>query len=145
MTTESEGVATPPAFIATLRKHGGSEPVTAPLSTVTTSGHHHYLGHFPERERALVVPYRKNNRTATTDEPLLTMGTRDPAALVRPQLRIEDCYWRMLSPREQLRAQRFPDTYQVKGNQEEQTAQAGNAVSPNVAHWHGRAVAAVLG
>ena len=123
-----------------MKNYGGTanpanmaKPVTHPFGTVTTSDHH-----------ALVIPYRKGNRPATTAEPLLTMGTRDPAALVRPQLRIEDCHWRMLTPREQLRAQRFPDTYQVKGTKTEQTAQAGNAVSSNVAHWLGRAIAAVL-
>lgn len=51
----------------------------------------------------------------------------------------------MLQPREHLRAQPFPDSYTVTGNQGEQTMQAGNAVSANVAHFLGNAVAAVLG
>jgi DNA (cytosine-5)-methyltransferase 1 len=51
----------------------------------------------------------------------------------------------MLKPRESLRAQRFPDTYTVTGNQAEQTMQAGNAVSANVAQWIGERLAAVLG
>jgi hypothetical protein len=56
-----------------------------------------------------------------------------------------DCVdWYKEKPREHLRAQRFPDSYVVKGNQGEQTMQAGNAVSANVANWLGRAVAAVL-
>jgi C-5 cytosine-specific DNA methylase len=42
----------------------------------------------------------------------------------------------MLKPREQLRAQHFPDSYIVADNQGEQTMQAGNAVSANVAHAH---------
>jgi DNA (cytosine-5)-methyltransferase 1 len=50
----------------------------------------------------------------------------------------------MLKPREHLRAQRFPDGYVVTGNQGEQTMQAGNAVSANVAHWLGRKVAEAL-
>ena len=50
----------------------------------------------------------------------------------------------MLKPREHLRAQRFPDHYIVTGNHGEQTMQAGNAVSANVAHWLGRVIAAVL-
>jgi len=37
-----------------------------------------------------------------------------------------------------------PDAYVVTGNQGEQTMQAGNAVSANVAHWLGRALAEVL-
>jgi DNA (cytosine-5)-methyltransferase 1 len=50
----------------------------------------------------------------------------------------------MLKPREHLRAQRFPDSYVVTGNKGEQTMQAGNAVSANVAQWLGSRVAAVL-
>jgi site-specific DNA-cytosine methylase len=50
----------------------------------------------------------------------------------------------MLKPREHLRGQRFPDSYIVTGNNGEQTMQAGNAVSSNVAHWLGERVAAVL-
>ena len=51
----------------------------------------------------------------------------------------------MLKPREHLNAQRFPDHYDVKGNQGEQTMQAGNAVSANVPQWLGKRVAEVLG
>jgi DNA (cytosine-5)-methyltransferase 1 len=50
----------------------------------------------------------------------------------------------MLVPREQLRAQSFPDMYEVTGNVGDQTMQAGNAVSANVAQWLGNAAAAVL-
>jgi DNA (cytosine-5)-methyltransferase 1 len=58
---------------------------------------------------------------------------------------VEDCRFRMLQPREHLRAQRFPDSYVVTGNKGEQTMQAGNAVSANVAQWIGQQIAAVLG
>lgn len=102
-----------------MKNYGGTanmaKPVTRPFSTVTTPDH-----------RALVIPYHKGNRPAATDQPLLTMGTREPVALLRPHLSIEDCHWRMLTPR----AQRFPDTYQVEGTKTEQTAQAGNASPP---------------
>ena len=50
----------------------------------------------------------------------------------------------MLKPREHLRAQRFPNAYVVLGNQGEQTMQAGNAVSSNVAQWIGERIAAAL-
>jgi DNA (cytosine-5)-methyltransferase 1 len=110
-------------------------PVSNPLSAVTARDGH-----------ALVVPYRgRRSRATTTAEPLHTLATRDSAALVQPDHPdVMECRLRMLKPREHLRAQRFLDTYIVKGNQGEQTMQAGNAVSANVAHWLGRAVAAVL-
>jgi DNA (cytosine-5)-methyltransferase 1 len=41
----------------------------------------------------------------------------------------------MVQPREQFRAQRFPDTYRLHDNKSQQTAQAGNVVPVNVAQW----------
>jgi DNA (cytosine-5)-methyltransferase 1 len=45
---------------------------------------------------------------------------------------------------QQLLAQRFPTGYIVHGNKGDQTMQAGNAVSCNVAQWVGERVAAAL-
>jgi DNA (cytosine-5)-methyltransferase 1 len=172
ITRDTDALVVPP-FITELRKNQDGRSVGEPLSTVTTSGWHHALtvppsfllrnyGGYLTAERnvipidrpvgtvtandhhALVVPYRRG-RATTTSEPLHTMATRDSAAIVVPSDE-EIMQWllRMLKPREHLRAQRFPDAYVVTGNQSEQTMQAGNAVSANVAHWLGRAVAAVL-
>jgi DNA (cytosine-5)-methyltransferase 1 len=79
------------------------------------------------------------------EQPLATIATREQHGLMHPGIDVEDCSFRMLSPREHLRAQRFPDSYIVTGNKGEQTMQAGNAVSANVATWLGQQVAAVLG
>jgi len=126
-------LATSAPFIVEYRNHADASPVTSPLATVTSGGNHH----------ALVVPYR-NALTKTTDEPFLTMSTVDSAALVGPAVDIDDCWFRMVQPREQLYAQRFPRGYIVHGTKGEQTAQAGNAVSCNVAQWIGERVMAVL-
>lgn len=138
VTRDTDALVTP-AFV--VRNYGGRcqpphavSPITQPFGTISTTGHH-----------ALVVPYRgKRSQARTTAEPLHTVATRDSAALVQPEPDIADCRFRMLKPREHLRAQRFPDDYVVTGNHGEQTMQAGNAVSANVAHWLGAAVAAVL-
>jgi DNA (cytosine-5)-methyltransferase 1 len=140
MARSHDALTTPPFIV----KNNGdyctpeqnAEPVTNPLSSVVVRDHH-----------ALVVPYRgKRGHATTTGVPLHTLATRDSAALVQPDdlADVAECRLRMLKPREHLRAQRFPDSYIVTGNQGEQTCQAGNAVSSNVAHWLGRAVAAVL-
>lgn len=100
---------------------------------MTAQGNHH----------GLVIPYRKA-RPKTTGEPLHTVSTVDSAGLLRPATDIEDCYYRMVQPREQASAQRFPLDYRITGNQGEQTMQAGNAVPVNAAHWLGSRVAAVL-
>lgn len=164
-----ENLVVPPgAFLTMLRRNGGVlDPAGQALPTLAASGLHHGLAVPPfvmvnrthNRPRgtdeptapvttgnshALVVPYRRGNAT-TTGEPLHTLGTRDSAALVEPAISVDECLFRMLKPREHLRAQAFPDSYVVTGNKGEQTMQAGNAVSANVAQWLGTAVAAVLG
>jgi DNA (cytosine-5)-methyltransferase 1 len=137
-TTGSHSLITTEPFIAVLRNHGTAHSLRQPFQTMAASGGHH----------ALVIPYRRGNRPTTTNMPLHTMATRDSGALVQPPtsppITVEDCYFRMLKPREQLRAQRFPDTYTVIGNVSEQTMQAGNAVSANVAQWIGQRVTAAL-
>jgi DNA (cytosine-5)-methyltransferase 1 len=132
-----EALLTPPqaddSFIVTLRNHATSRPVSEPVDTVTAKGRHHWL----------VIPYR-NAAAKTTGEPLHTMSTKDSAALLGPAPALDDCHYRMIQPREQLLAQRFPGDYIVHGNKGEQTMQAGNAVSCNVAQWVGSRVADAL-
>lgn len=133
----SHSLVTPPqvddSFVVTLRRNGTAKPVSDPLTGVSAAGNHH----------GLVVPYRKGSAKPASD-PFLTMATRDSAGLVRPAVAVEDCHFRMIQPREQLLAQRFPGDYIVHGNKSEQTMQAGNAVSVNVARWLGECVGEVL-
>ncbi|MCV2461978.1 DNA cytosine methyltransferase [Streptomyces sp. ICN988] len=132
-----EALLTPPqaddSFIVTLRRNATARPVSTPVDTVTGQGRHHWL----------VIPYR-NAASKTAGEPLHTLGTKDSAALLGPAPELDDCHYRMIQPREQLLAQRFPADYIVHGNKGEQTMQAGNAVSCNVAQWIGERVTAVL-
>jgi DNA (cytosine-5)-methyltransferase 1 len=94
---------------------------------------------------SLVVPYRRGAKPyRAVDNALSTVATKEQHGLMRPAVEVDDCHFRMLAPREHLRAQRFPDSYIVTGNKGEQTMMAGNAVSANVAHWLGKAISAVL-
>jgi hypothetical protein len=168
-----EAVVTPP-FITMLRSNNRATlPADEPMATLATGNHHYltippgafYMKNFTPRgnpgqmckdvrtdpfgsitsvdHHALVVPYRRG-RAKSSSEPLLTLGTRDSAGLCSIETVAEDCYYRMLKPREHLRGQRFRDDYEVKGNLGEQTMQAGNAVPCNVAQWIGSKLAAVL-
>ncbi|MEU1115090.1 MULTISPECIES: DNA cytosine methyltransferase [unclassified Streptomyces] len=132
-----EALLTPPqaddSFIVTLRRNASTRPVSQPVDTVTGQGRHHWL----------VIPYR-NAAAKSAAEPLHTLGTVDSAALLGAAPALEDCHYRMIQPREQLLAQRFPEDYIVHGNKGEQTMQAGNAVSCNVAQWVGARVADAL-
>lgn len=118
-----EALVTSP-FVIEYRRNGGAESVGRPLATVTARGNHH----------GLVIPYRNAVPKSTGEE----------SGLLRPAPAVEDCYFRMVQPREQLLAQRFPEEYIVLGNKGEQTMQAGNAVSSNVAQWVGARVAECL-
>ncbi|MEU3559638.1 DNA cytosine methyltransferase [Kitasatospora sp. NPDC006786] len=146
-TRESEALLTAP-YIVEFRNHASTSSVHAPISTVSAQGNHHGLvmpgGRVDPRDRnTLVVPYRKAT-AKHAGYPLHTLSTRDSAAVVVTAESIEDCWFRMLKPREQLAGQRFPDDYIVLGTGAEQTMQAGNAVSCNVAHWIGRQLLEVL-
>jgi DNA (cytosine-5)-methyltransferase 1 len=138
------GLTVPPgAFISA--HHGGyaegdpsmNRPVTEPLRTVTAKS-----------TRSLVIPYRKGAKPyPPTESALSTMATREAHAILTGDaeaISVEDCYFRMLKPREAANAQRFVPEYVIVGNQGEQQMQAGNAVAVNVAHWMGRQTAAVL-
>ncbi|MGW2700852.1 DNA cytosine methyltransferase [Streptomyces sp. NPDC001340] len=151
LTRESEALVTvePEPFVITYRQNALPAKATEPVTSVTAQGNHHGLVRPnggtvpPELRNALVIPYRKA-AVKTAAEPVHTLTTHDSAALLRSAPAVEECWFRMLKPREQLEAQRFPRKYIVIGTQAEQTMQAGNAVSVNVARHIGERIKAVL-
>lgn len=96
---------------------------------------------------SLVIPFRRGAQPhPATARPLSAVTTRAGHALAT--FSDEDLAltrFRMLKPREHLRAQRFEDSYIVLGNKGEQTMLAGNAVSCNSAQWLGGRLYQVLG
>uniref|UniRef100_UPI003F496B8F DNA cytosine methyltransferase n=1 Tax=Amycolatopsis sp. CA-290885 TaxID=3239925 RepID=UPI003F496B8F len=151
-TRDNDALVVPP-FVTVLRNHGGARRADeTALTTVSAGGNHHGLALAPGAEYAgveqvrntLVIPYRRGAKPHRTDRPVSTIATHDAHGLARLDVDINDVRYRMLQPREQLRAQRFPDVYEVTGTKGDQTMQAGNAVSSNVAKWLGDAVAKVL-
>lgn len=132
---DSHSLITPGPFIIEYRNHATYSPVSDPLSTVTSQGNHH----------GLVIPYYTNGRASTTADPLSTVTTKDRHALVTGDaIAVEDCWFRMVQPREQFSSQRFPREYILRGTKTQQTSQAGNAVPVNVARWVGEHILAAL-
>jgi DNA (cytosine-5)-methyltransferase 1 len=80
------------------------------------------------------------------DEPSPTHATIERHALVSPddELKVEDCYFRMLQPHEIGAAMAFPDTYVVLGNKRDKVKQFGNAVTPPAMEWLFRRAAGSL-
>lgn len=168
-----EALVTPEPFVTMLRQHAGPTRLDEPLDTFTTSRHHYltvppgamimkqYGGRLDDRHAVkpvteplppavahsaptLVIPYRKGAKAHGTDRPLSTVATREAHALMQAGVSVEDCYFRMVKPREAANAQRFPADYTIHGNNGEQQMQAGNAVAVNVARWIGNRIKTAL-
>lgn len=107
--------------------NGGVWSVEEPLSTVTTKQRHGIV-------RPFLISYYGNGQAISTEEPLPTVTTKARFGLVTPVVATDgrrrrvDWYFRMLSVRENARAQGFPDSYQFVGSAEDSMRQIGNAV-----------------
>lgn len=88
--------------------------------TVMTTGH----------SSLIMLPYHGQPQANHVYEPASTMPTRDSIALVDARPSIDDCYFRMLQPKETARAQGFPSDYVILGNKSDQQKQIGNANPP---------------
>lgn len=142
--TASDALAFPPdALVDTARRHATPKPTSEPFSTVSAGGNHHAV----VRHSGLVVPYYTNGKAYPTDRPFGTTTVKDRFGVVPAMggdgasLDVMDAFYRTVGPAEQARIQRFPVCYEITGNRGERTAQAGNAVSCNVAQWLGEAIA----
>ncbi len=143
------------AFLAQHNAGPGMErnagrPATAPLSTITTTGSQQTL------VAAFLQKYCGQGLGQTADGPLHTLSTRDTFGLVTVEIdgetyAIADIGMRMLTPREQFRAQGFPDSYVIDRRPDgapltktEQTRMCGNSVCPDLAAALARANGAHL-
>jgi DNA (cytosine-5)-methyltransferase 1 len=86
-----------------------------------------------------IVSQYRTNKASSIDRPVPTVTVLDRHELVTPgeeeELRVEDCYFRMLQPHEIGAAMAFPDTYVVLGNKRDRVKQYGNAVTPPAMEW----------
>lgn len=122
--------------------HGTSRrdgQVDAPHPTICAGGQHSAL------VAAFLQKYYGQGLGQQVSEPLHTVATRDTFGVVTVEIdgqtyAIEDIGMRMLTPREQFRAQGFPDTYRIDTGADgrqltktEQTRMCGNSVCPPLA------------
>jgi DNA (cytosine-5)-methyltransferase 1 len=79
-----------------------------------------------------LVNYYGQSTASPIDAAMPTMPSHDHHGMVQPgaELRVDDCYFRMLHPHEIGAAMAFPDTYVVHGNKRDRVKQFGNAVTP---------------
>jgi DNA (cytosine-5)-methyltransferase 1 len=104
---------------------GGSQPITAPMGSITTRDHHRLAvgqlvpttgdGRFSE-VRAFLSRYNGQSVGQDLRKPIGTLDCNDRYALVYvggEAWAISDIGFRMLVPRELFRAQGFPDSYVI--------------------------------
>lgn len=130
------GLVAPAGLGAMVMRNNGSlgdggehcTPASEPIRTLTSAGHQSLV-----TWQDILVPYYGNGVARHVAEPIGTLSTRDRYALVRGDVQVEDCMFRMLEPHEIGRAMSFGGDYIVVGNKREKVRQYGNAVTPNVA------------
>lgn len=85
---------------------------------------------------AWLMTYYQNGQLVPVEEAVPTVTTLDRHALITgigsEPIRVEDCGFRMLAPKEIQAAMAFPPDYILTGNRREQVQQLGNAVTPPV-------------
>jgi DNA (cytosine-5)-methyltransferase 1 len=84
-----------------------------------------------------LVSYYGTNNVSGSHEAVPTISTLDRHAVLEPteELKVDDCYFRMLQPHEIKAAMAFPADYTVLGNKRDQVKQCGNAVTPPAEEW----------
>lgn len=109
-------------------------PVDEPLRSLTTAGHQSLL-----RWDHVVYAYDTGNARPIA-APLPTQTAVQGDALMLPQIPVEDCTFRMLTPEEIGLGMAFRNDYVVIGTGGQRTRQYGNAVTPPVAELLGLAL-----
>ena len=116
-----------------------ARPATTPVGTLTAGG-----GGKQALIAAFLHKYYGTDQDPHLDQPMHTLTTRDRFGLVTVEIQgepyaITDIGMRMLTPREQFRAQGFPETYEIdqaggrKLNKTDKTRMCGNSVAPAMA------------
>jgi DNA (cytosine-5)-methyltransferase 1 len=114
-------------------------PVDEPLRTISAGGGHAAL------VAAFMTKFYSQGTGADLSEPTHTLTTNDRMGVVTVDIdgttyAITDISMRMLTAREQFRAQGFPDSYEIdtrpdgtRFTSEEKTRMCGNSVPPHIA------------
>lgn len=131
-TRQSMALVTP--FMVEMKKTSNARGISDPLSTMTSVAYHGIVSH--DSWKSFLSYFYGQSQASGMDEPTGTVSTKDRFAMVNFQEpRIEDCYFRMLRPREIKLAMAFSPDYVILGSQKDQVKQCGNAVTPPAMEW----------
>lgn len=141
-TRQTMGLVIP--HIVELNRTGESKPSSNPFSTFTAGVPNHGIM-TDEAMRSFISYYYKTVQHSNVNEPTRTATTNDRMSLVsfnKPN--IEDCYYRMVKPKEIKLAMAFDDDYVILGSGKDIVKQCGNAVTPPAMEWLIKQVVASL-
>ncbi|MEL7118610.1 MAG: DNA cytosine methyltransferase [Bacteroidota bacterium] len=113
-----------PGWVRTLEDPTGTMTCTAQQSLLSHKALNSFLTYY-------YGTYQQSNMA----DAINTITTIDRSALVQPDIKVEDCYYRCLKAHEVQRAMSFADDYIVLGNSKQKVKQLGNAVTPPVMEW----------
>jgi DNA (cytosine-5)-methyltransferase 1 len=115
----------PPGFQFSYRSNGDGQPVIDgldnPLKTITTQTQHYLTSY-----------YSGSTQISPMTAPMPTIPTKERHALVRGEINVDDCGFRMLDVHELQAGMAFPSDYVFLGTKKQRVAMIGNAVTPPV-------------
>ncbi|GCE06150.1 DNA cytosine methyltransferase [Dictyobacter aurantiacus] len=132
---DATGLVTPPFLLDHLGEYR-PRSIEGPCSTICAAGNHHSLV-VPPGCPSWLMTYYHHGQLAPIQEAVPTVTTLERHALIthtthKEAIAVEDCGFRMLTPKEIQAAMAFPAEYVVTGTRREQVKQLGNAVTPSV-------------
>ena len=139
-TQDHNSLVVPPAFLTSYYgDEASNHSLSEPVGTVTTLDRH-ALVTSPAPNPFILSYYtrdRADQNSSSISDALGTMAAQPRHYIVQPdetsvKIKVEECGFRMLQPKEIGRAMAFPDEYIVIGNSREKVRQYGNAVTPPV-------------
>jgi DNA (cytosine-5)-methyltransferase 1 len=127
--TTRQSLAVVMPMIVELNSSGKAKPATNAFSTVTAGAVNQSIVS-SDSFNAFVGSYYGNMQASHVSDPLNTCTSTDRHFLIQSSTKVEDCYYRMLKPKEVQLAMAFDDDYIILGNGKEKVKQCGNAVTP---------------
>ncbi len=116
------------ALVVHNKGQSNSKEMGKPLGCVTTKD---YLGIVTsEAMNSFLTYYYGESQASHISEVAGTVTTKERMALIGIKPKIDDCFYRMLKPKEVQRAMAFSDSFIMTGSGKEQVKQSGNAVTP---------------
>jgi DNA (cytosine-5)-methyltransferase 1 len=120
-------------FIVENKGQSTTKPITNAAPCLTTKPH---LGIITNEAFNSFIQYNRQQNPTAINEAVQTVATVEQLSIINyQQTKIEDCYYRMLKPKEIKLAMAFAHDYIILGSGKDQVKQCGNAVTPPAMEW----------